>query len=71
MKDDSGAYLANIIMEGEQSEHEEETGQIVLHEHAFNKDLVHLRDLRAARSASCGCGTACQTFDPLVQLQPV
>ena len=48
MKDDAGAYLANITMEGEQSEHEEETGRIVLHEHPFNKDLVDRRGLRHA-----------------------
>src|SRR6266498_585373 len=40
MKDDRGAYLASITMEGQQSEHEEETGRIQLHEHPFNKDLV-------------------------------
>ena len=34
------AYLANILMEGQQSEHEEETGKIRLHEHPLNKDLV-------------------------------
>ena len=40
MKDGDGAYLANILMEGGQSEHEEETGRLRLYEHAFNKDLV-------------------------------
>ena len=39
MKDDSGTYLANILFEGEKSEHEEEQGRIVLHENAFNKDI--------------------------------
>ena len=48
MKDDTGAFLANITMQGEQSEHEEETGRIKLHEHPFNKRPRDLRDLRAA-----------------------
>jgi hypothetical protein len=68
MRDDSGAYLANIVMQGEQSEHEEETGRIVLHDHAFNKDLdlsevydVPFREIWMRRGS--------QTFDPLIQLQ--
>jgi hypothetical protein len=68
MKDDAGAYMANIVMEAEQSEHEEETGRIVLHDHAFNAALdipevydVPFRELWMRQGI--------QTFDPLVQLQ--
>jgi Acetoacetate decarboxylase (ADC) len=70
MKNDAGAYLAQIIMEGEQSEHEEELGKLVLHEHPFNQHLevgevydVPFRELwmRSGR----------QTFDPLITLPPV
>jgi len=39
-RDDSGTYVANILFEGEKSEHEEETGGIVLHDNPFNRDLV-------------------------------
>ena len=41
MKDGDGAYLANITMEGTQSEHEEETGRLVsCYDHPFNQSLV-------------------------------
>ena len=62
------ATCANILFEGEKSEHEEETGRIVLHDHAFNKDIVDLRglrdavpravDARAATSSSTRCAQA-------------
>jgi hypothetical protein len=70
MKDESGAYLALITMEGEQSEHEEETGSLKLHEHPFNKDLAisEIYD-RPFREMWMRAGK--QTFEPLVQLQPV
>ena len=70
MKDDSGAYLANITMEGSQSEHEEEVGQITLHEHAFNASLV-LSEIYERPFRELWMRDGVQTFDPLVQLQPV
>jgi hypothetical protein len=70
MKDDTGAYLASITMEGSQSEHEEEVGQITLHEHAFNASLV-LSDIYERPFRELWMRDGVQTFDPLVQLQPV
>jgi hypothetical protein len=68
MKDDDGAYLANIIMEGSQSEHEEETGLITLHDHAFNKDLM-ISEVYEVPFREIWMRTGSQTFDPLVHLQ--
>ena len=38
MRDGDQTYLAHITMEGSQSEHEDELGQITLHEHAIHRD---------------------------------
>jgi len=69
MKDDAGAYLASIVMEGEQSEHEEETGRVVLHDHPFNRDLI-IADVYEVPFRELWMRKGIQTFDPLVQLQP-
>jgi hypothetical protein len=68
MKDDHGAYLANIIMEGDQSEHEEETGRLVLHDHPFNRDLI-ISDVYELPFRELWMRKGVQTFDPLIQLQ--
>lgn len=68
MRDDSGAYLANIVMQGEQSEHEEETGKLVLHDHTFNKDL-DLSEVYDVPFREIWMRQGSQTFDPLIQLQ--
>jgi hypothetical protein len=68
MKDDSGAYQANIVMEGEQSEHEEETGRLVLHEHPFNRAL-QIGDVAEAPFREIWMRRGIQTFDPLLTLQ--
>jgi hypothetical protein len=68
MKDDHGAYLANIIMEGDQSEHEEETGRLVLHDHPFNRDLI-ISDVYEIPFRELWMRKGVQTFDPLIQLQ--
>jgi hypothetical protein len=68
MRDEQGAYLANILMEGSQSEHEEETGRLVLHEHPFNKDLV-ISDVYDVPFRELWMRDGLQTFDPLIQLQ--
>jgi len=68
MKDGDRAYLANIIMEGGQSEHEEETGQLRLHDHPFNKDLV-LADVNDVPFRELWMRDGMQTFDPLIQLE--
>jgi len=70
MKDDQGAYLASITMEGRQSEHEEETGRIQLHEHPFNKDLV-ISEIYEQPFREMWMREGQQTFEPLMQLQTV
>ena len=70
MKNEAGAYLANILMEGEQSEHEEEQGLLVLHEHAFNKHLA-ISDVYDVPFRELWMRSGKQTFDPLITLQTV
>ncbi len=67
MKDDAGAYLANILMEGSQSEHEEETGRLVLHDHPFNRDL-DVAEVYEQPFREIWMQKGSQTFDPLIQL---
>jgi len=68
MKNDNGAYLANIVMEGDQSEHEEETGLLVLSDHPFNRDLV-ISEVYEIPFREIWMRSGAQTFDPLIQLQ--
>lgn len=68
MRDEQGSYLANIVMEGQQSEHEEETGRLVLHDHAFNKDLM-ISEVYEIPFRELWMRDGVQTFDPLIQLQ--
>jgi hypothetical protein len=56
-------------MEGEQSEHEEESGRVVLHDHPFNRDLI-IADVYEVPFRELWMRKGVQTFDPLVQLQP-
>ena len=67
MSDDSGKYLASIVMEGEQSEHEDEKGSIVLHDHEFNKALS-LEDVYPTPFRELWMRSGRQTFDPLKTL---
>ena len=70
MKDEHGAYLASITMEGQQSEHEEEAGRIRLFEHPFNKDLV-ISEIYEQPFREMWMREGRQTFEPLIQLQTV
>jgi hypothetical protein len=70
MKDGRGAFLANIVMEGSQSEHEEELGKVVLYEHPFNRDLV-ISDVYDVPFRELWMKDGRQTFDPLITLQTV
>ena len=70
MKDGQGAFLANIVMEGSQSEHEEELGKVVLYEHSFNKDLV-ISEVYDVPFRELWMKEGRQTFDPLITLQTV
>jgi hypothetical protein len=67
MKDDSGAYLARITMEGEQSEHEEETGRIKLYDHPFNRDLA-ISEIYEQPFRELWMRAGRQTFEPLQTL---
>jgi hypothetical protein len=66
-KDDSGAYLANILFEGEKSEHEEESGRVVLQDNAFNKDIV-ISEVYETPFRELWMRRGCQLFDPLAKL---
>ena len=70
MRDENGAYLAKIVMEGEQSEHEEESGRLKLYEHSFNKDLM-ISEIWEQPFRELWMRQGIQTFDPLIQLQTV
>jgi hypothetical protein len=68
MKDGDKAYLAKILMEGGQSEHEEETGRLRLYDHTFNKDLI-LSEVSEIPFRELWMRDGMQTFDPLIQLE--
>src|SRR5262245_56081002 len=68
MRDGDGSYLANITMEGQQSEHEEETGRIRLYDHAFNKDLA-ISEVYDVPFREIWMRDGAQTFQPLVELE--
>ena len=67
MRDDSGKYLANIVMEGDQSEHEDEKGAIVIHDHEFNRALS-IEDVYPTPFRELWMRNGRQTFDPLKTL---
>jgi hypothetical protein len=66
-RDESGSYVANILFEGEKSEHEEETGSVRLYDHPFNKDLV-ISEVYEKPFREIWMRKGCQRFDPLVAL---
>lgn len=67
--DGDRAFLARILMEGEMSEHEEETGSLRLFDHPFNKDLL-VADVSEVPFREMWMRKGLQTFDPLITLQP-
>lgn len=68
MRDDEHAWLANITMEGQESEHEEETGRVKLYEHAFNAGL-DVSEVYEIPFREIWMKDGLQTFEPLVELQ--
>jgi hypothetical protein len=66
-RDDSGTYVANILFEGEKSEHEEESGAIVLADHVFNKDIL-ITEVYEKPFRETWMRRGCQLFDPLLAL---
>ena len=69
MKDGSGTYRAEVQVKGEISEHEEETGKLVLHEHEFHGGL-DIADVFDVPFREVWTRNATQSFSPLVQIQP-
>jgi hypothetical protein len=67
-KDATGAYVGNIHVKGELSEHEEETGKLVLQDHPFNTGLL-ITDVYDVPFREVWTRKATQTFEPLSQLQ--
>lgn len=67
MKDGDVAYLARIVMEGQQSEHEEETGRLQLHDHPMLKDLV-ISEVYEVPFRELWMRDGQQLFDPLITL---
>jgi hypothetical protein len=67
MADDAGKYLASIVMEGAQSEHEDEKGSLKLHDHEFNKALS-IEDVYPTPFRELWMRNGRQTFDPLKTL---
>jgi hypothetical protein len=67
MKDASGAYMAKILMAAPFSEHEEERGELELHEHAFTA-LVDRDGVTTTPFRELWMKDGLQTFHPLQQL---
>lgn len=67
MRDERGAYLANMTLQGAHSEHEDEAGRIRLYEHPFNEDLV-IPEIYEQPFREMWMRDGQQTFEPLVQL---
>jgi len=67
MKDDGGAYLANMVFDGPQCEHEDEKGKLVLHDHPFNRELA-ISEVYDVPFREMWMKDGLQTFDPLIKL---
>jgi hypothetical protein len=68
MKDGDANYLAQITMEGQHSEHENEKGSVKLYDHPFNKDLS-IADVYDVPFREQWMRNGRQTFQPLEQLE--
>jgi hypothetical protein len=66
-QDEGGRYVANILFEGDKSEHEEETGALNLFENGFNKDVV-LSEVYDRPFREIWMRAGCQLFDPLLEV---
>ncbi|MBN2370767.1 MAG: hypothetical protein JXO72_09775 [Vicinamibacteria bacterium] len=67
MADTSGLYMACFTVEGKQSEHEEGTGMLRLHDHPFNRDL-DATEIDGAPIREVWIRNGAQIFDPLIRL---
>ena len=66
-RDHSGSYLASFVTDGEQSEHEDEAGRIVLHDTAFNDGLA-IAEVAQTPFREIWGRRGCQLFEPLLRL---
>jgi hypothetical protein len=67
MKDEQAAYLANMIFDGQQSEHEDEKGRLLLHDHPFHRELA-ISEVYEVPFREMWMKSGVQTFDPLITL---
>ena len=65
MRESDECYMADILMEGSQSEHEEESGRLRLHEHPFQGTLA-LADVAEVPFREVWMRDGLQTFENLV-----
>ena len=68
MRDGEANYLAQITMEGQHSEHENEKGSVKLYDHPFNK-LLSIADVYDVPFREQWMRDGLQTFQPLEQLE--
>jgi len=55
------------VFDGDQSEHEDERGRLVLHDHPFNREL-QISEVYEVPFREMWMRSGVQTFDPLVAL---
>jgi hypothetical protein len=67
MREGDDAFMADILMEGSQSEHEEEAGRLVLHPHPFHGALS-LPDVSDVPVREVWMRDGVQTFENLIRL---
>jgi hypothetical protein len=65
MRDNDECFVAEILMEGKQSEHEDEAGHVRLHDHPFNRSLT-LNDISDIPFREVWMRDGMQTFENLV-----
>ena len=68
MQDADGAYMARMVFDGQQSEHEDERGAVVLHDHPFHRGL-DTDEVSPMPSRELWMRDGLQTFDPLITLR--
>ena len=67
MRDQDGSFLATFAMDGHQSEHEDERGDITLYDHPFNAKL-DIGSVTTTPFREIWMRDGIQTFDPLTQV---
>jgi hypothetical protein len=70
MRENDTYYVADIMMEGRQSEHEDERGRLILHEHAFHGQLA-LAEVSEVPFREVWMRDGVQTFENLVSFPAV